>query len=66
MIHTVYELYVIELGKELFKQKRSEFPLRNIIPQILAVIKKQTRWSLRGLFPPPISKTTKIKNSLAC
>ena len=56
-IHTVYELYVIELVKELFKQIRSESPLQYIIPQSLAVIKKQTRWSLRGLFPP-----TKFKN----
>ena len=64
-IYTVYELYVIELVKELFKQIRSESPLQYIIPQSLAVIKKQTRWSLRGLFPPSISKTTKNKKSLA-
>ena len=31
--HTVYELYVIELVKELFKQIRSESPLQYIIPQ---------------------------------
>ena len=40
-IHTVYELYVIELVKELFKQIRSESPLQYIIPQSLAVIKNK-------------------------
>ena len=64
-IHTVYELYVIELVKELFKQIRSESPLQFVVPQSLTVTKKQTIWSLRGLFPPPISKTTKNKKSLA-
>ena len=31
--HTVYELYVIELVRELFKQIRSESPLQYIVPQ---------------------------------
>ena len=56
---------MIELAKELFKQIRSESPLQYIIPQSLAVIKKQTRWSLRGPFPPPKLKTTKNKKSSA-
>ena len=40
-IHTVYELYVIEIVKELFKQIRSESALQNIFPQSLAVIKNK-------------------------
>ena len=51
-IHTVYELYVIELVKKLFKQIKSKSPLQYVVPQSQTVTEKQTRWSLRGLFPP--------------
>ena len=64
-IHTVYEIFVIVFLKELFKQLRWESQLQYTIPQNLALITKQTRCSLRGLFNPPLSKTTK-NNKLSC
>ena len=63
-ILTVYELYLAELLKELFRQLRSEAP-NTYLPETLESNSTNTRGKTKGLLPSIYSKTLTKKKSLA-
>ena len=63
-ILTVYELYLAELLKELFRQLRSEVP-NTYLPETLESNSTNTRGKTKGLLPSIYSRTLTKKKSLA-
>ena len=63
-ILTVYELYLAELLKELFRQLRSEAP-NTYLPENLESNSTNTRGKTKGLLPSIFSRALTKKKSLA-
>ena len=63
-IFTVYELYTLEIVKELFKQLRNESAVQYLeIPNVSDAI-MTTRWRAKGLFSTTYSRTVTKRKSL--
>ena len=63
-IFTVYELYTLEIVKELFKQLRNESAVQYLeIPSVTDAI-MTTRWRAKGLFSTTYSRTVTKRKSL--
>ena len=61
---TVFELYMEELVKELFKQLRNETPQKFFPEKVAEKNKPTTRWSQKGLFSSTYCRTVVKKKSL--
>ena len=63
-IFTVYELYTLEIVKELFKQLRNVSPVQYLeMPNVTHAI-MTTRWRAKGLFSTTYSRTVTKRKSL--
>ena len=61
---TVFELYMEELVKELFKQLRNETPQKFFPEKVAEKNKPTTPWSQKGLFSSTYCRTVVKRNSL--
>ena len=62
-ILTVFELYIEELVKELFKQLRNETPQKIFPEKVAEKNKPTTRWSQKGLFSSTYCRTVVKRES---
>ena len=64
-INTVYELFLNEVVSEVFKEMRSDSPLKLLDFEKLPKSNTTTRWNSKGVFAPIASRTVVKKKCLA-
>ena len=64
-INTVYELFLNEVVSEVFKEMRSDSPLKLLDFEKLPKSNTTTRWNSKGVFAPIVSRTVVKKKCLA-
>ena len=60
LVHTVFDLFFIQIFQETFRQLRNESPLKFLMRDKTSTVK--TRSKSKGLLILPALKTTKMKN----
>ena len=64
-LYTVFELYIVEVLKKLFKELRGESPLRLLQPNEPSEKFIRNRRASKGLFPPTYNRTVASRKSLS-
>ena len=64
-LYTVFELYIVEVLKELFKELRGESPMRLLQPNEPSEQCIRTRRASKGLFRPTYNRTVASRKSLS-